>query len=299
MSRVLPFLLILFITLEGCASDQQKADTFIREGKAYFEKQEYAKAEIQLKNAVKLEPESIEALQLLAQAYLQQKNTQKAFTTVLRLEQLEPDNLETKLQLASFYFLAQEWVEAEKKVAQVLAVDPDNIEGLYLKAGILGSKKEGFDTLEPIYDRILSLDAKQIKAMLVLARIYQAQGKSDKAEAILIKAVQTAPDDLKVNQALFKHYLAHKFYDKARAVLEELVRRKPEALEPRIMLATFHAGRNENSLAEESFLKPLNWLLTIPCPICSLPGSTMSMDSLIRQRILSKKPWPSIRTMPV
>jgi hypothetical protein len=28
--------LILFLALGGCASDQQKADTFIREGKAYF-----------------------------------------------------------------------------------------------------------------------------------------------------------------------------------------------------------------------------------------------------------------------
>ena len=171
MSRLLPFFLILLLALGGCASDQQKAETFIREGKAYFEKQEYAKAEIQLKNAVKLEPESAEAFHLLAQAYMQQKNVQKAFTTFLRLEQLEPDNLETKLQLASFYFLAQKWIEAEKKVEQVLAVDPDNIKGLYLKAGILGSKKEGFDTLEPIYDRILALDSKQIKAMLVLARI--------------------------------------------------------------------------------------------------------------------------------
>ena len=98
--------MILFITLGGCASDHQKADAFIREGKAYFEKQEYVKAEIQLKNAVKLAPESTEALHLLAQVYLQQKNPQKAFTSFLRLEQLEPDNLETKLQLASFYFLA-------------------------------------------------------------------------------------------------------------------------------------------------------------------------------------------------
>lgn len=107
--------LIFFIALQGCASEQEKADTFIREGNAYFEKQEYAKAEIQLKNALKLTPDSVQAYHLLAQAYLKQKKAQEAFGTFLRLEQLEPDNLETKLQLASIYFLANKNSEAEKK----------------------------------------------------------------------------------------------------------------------------------------------------------------------------------------
>ena len=61
MNRLLPFFLIFFIALQGCASEQEKADTFIREGTAYFEKQEYAKAEIQLKNAIKLTPDSAQA----------------------------------------------------------------------------------------------------------------------------------------------------------------------------------------------------------------------------------------------
>ena len=162
-------------------SDQQNAETYIQDGKAYFEKQEYAKAEIQLKNAVKLLPDSAEAYHLLARTYLEEKKGQEAFNTFLRLEQLEPDNLDTKLQIASFLVLAKKWPEAETRVTQVLTVDPDNIQGLYLKAGILGSQKEPLDTLVDIYEQILSLDSRQTKAMMILARIYQAQKDSDKA----------------------------------------------------------------------------------------------------------------------
>lgn len=115
---------------------------------------------------------------------------------------------------------------------QVLAADPDNITGLYLKAGILGSKKAGLETLEPIYDRILALDPKQTKAMLLLARIYEAQGESARAEAILKRAVQATPDDLNISRALFMYYLAHKSYDKAQAVLEDLVRQNLKQFNP-------------------------------------------------------------------
>ena len=85
-------LVVLFL-ISGCASDQQKAEKFIKEGKAFVEKQDYAKAVIQLKNAVKLDPKSAEAYRLLAQVHLQQKNPQDAFAAFLRLEQLEPASI--------------------------------------------------------------------------------------------------------------------------------------------------------------------------------------------------------------
>jgi tetratricopeptide (TPR) repeat protein len=249
------FFFTLFFLFAGCSSDQQKAEDFIKEGKAYFEKEEYDKAKIQLKNAIQLIPASLEAYQLLAQTSLKLGDAQEAFSTFLRLEQLEPENLETKIQVASFYLLAKKRIEAEKRVDEVLAKSPDNIKALYLYAGILSSKKEAIEKITQIYDKILELDPKQVKAMLVLARVYQAQGKSDKAEATLKKAIEIDLDNINIYKTLFGFYLFQKNFDSAMTVLKNLALQRPNDFEPQIMLGNFYGARQENEKAESAFLK--------------------------------------------
>ncbi len=252
----LSFLLLFLIA--GCSSDQQKADNFMKEANAYFEKQDYDKAKIQLKNAIKLDPKSIDAHQLLAKTNLKLENAQEAFSTLLRLEQLDSENLETKIQLASFYLLAKKRIEAEKRIEAVLAKDPNNIQALYLHAGVLAAKKEEIKNIKQVYEKIIELDPKQSKALLVLARIYQAQGESGKAEANIKKAVEVDPGNINLYKALFGFYISQKAFDSARNVLEDLIRQKPNDFEPQIMLANFYSARQENIKAEAAFIKAVD-----------------------------------------
>ena len=252
------FLFFFLFANAGFSSDQKKAENFIKEGKAYFENQEYGKAKIQLKNALQLLPTSIEAYQLLARTSLKLGDAQEVFSTFLRLEQLEPENLETKIQLASFYLLAKKRIEAEKRINEVLAKNPDNIKALYLHAGVLSSKKDEIEKIQKVYDRILELDPKQVKAMLVLARIYQARGNSDKAEIILKKAIETNPDNINSHKTLFGFYLSQKKLDSAEIILENLALQRPDNFEPQVMLGNFHGARQENEKAEAAFLKAVD-----------------------------------------
>ncbi|RLB89493.1 MAG: pilus assembly protein PilF, partial [Deltaproteobacteria bacterium] len=230
------FIFIFLFLIAGCSSDQEKAENFIKEANTYFEQQDYNKAKIQIKNAINLSPESIEAYTLLIQTNLKLKEAQEAFSALLRLEQLDPDNLETKIQLASFYLLGKKRIEAEKKIEEVLAKDPDNIQGLYLHAGALASKKEEIETVKQVYVKILELDPKQSKAMVVLARICQAQGELDQAENYIKTAVKVAPDNIALYKTLFGFYLSQKAFDPAKNVLEDLIAQRPDEVEPRIML---------------------------------------------------------------
>lgn len=252
------FSFLLFFLAAGCSSDEKKSVNFIKEGKAYFDKQEYDKAKIQLKNAINLDPKSLEANQILAQTYLKLGDAQEAFSAFLRLEQLEPENLETKIQVASFYLLAQKRIEAETRIDAVLAKTPDDIKALYLHAGVLSSKKEDIEKIRQVYDKIIELDPKQVKALLILARINQSQGKSDLAETNLKTAVEMGPDDMDTHKTLFGFYLSQKNFDAAREVLENLVQQRSQDFEPQTMLGNFYAAQQENQLAEAAFLKAVD-----------------------------------------
>ena len=134
----------------GCSTDEKKKETFLSDGKAYFEKQEYSKAVIQLKNVTKIDPRSIEAYTLLSEIHLKTGESREAFSVLLKLEQLEPENMETKLKLATFYLLGKQVFETQSRVDYVLSKEPDNIEALYLHAGILSYKKEEFKKIKEV-----------------------------------------------------------------------------------------------------------------------------------------------------
>src|SRR3989339_1805668 len=181
------FIVLVFIglLLSGCASDEKKAQNFLKEAQGYFEKEDYAKAKIQIQNAVKLMPNSVEAQDLLSKVYLKLGDAQETFKTFLRLEQLAPENTEYKLQVASFYLLSKERQESERRVNEVLEKEPENIKALYLHAGILGTKKEDLASVKAVYEKILGIDKNQTKALLVIAKINVIQNKPEEAEDYL------------------------------------------------------------------------------------------------------------------
>ncbi|MFA5904588.1 MAG: hypothetical protein WC836_11700, partial [Desulfobacula sp.] len=68
-SKFFVILILIGFLFMGCSSDEKKAQTFLKEAQGYFEKADYAKAKIQIQNAVKLVPNSVEAHDLLSKIY--------------------------------------------------------------------------------------------------------------------------------------------------------------------------------------------------------------------------------------
>ncbi len=97
---------------------KKRHSSFLRE-KKFIENGDNSNAVIQLKNAVEIDPDSVQAWELLAQAYLKMGDTQRGFNSLLRLEQLDPNDPDTVIQVASFYLLAQQIEEAETRVTRV------------------------------------------------------------------------------------------------------------------------------------------------------------------------------------
>ena len=56
LKKVFITILFMSIVVSGCASDEEKKQSHLEKGQAYFDKGEYKSAELELKNAVQIDP---------------------------------------------------------------------------------------------------------------------------------------------------------------------------------------------------------------------------------------------------
>ncbi|WDP90167.1 MAG: tetratricopeptide repeat protein [Desulfobacter sp.] len=251
LKRIIPVFLILSTLIWGCASEQKKTDSYISEAEAYFQTGEYEKALIQLKNAIKLAPESIKAHTLMAKTHLKLKDAPNAYKTLLRLEQLAPEDLDTKLELAGFAILAKDLTQARKRVDFILEKNPDHIKALYLNAGLIAREKALPESMAGIYRRILELDPKQVRAHIALAGIYTAGKETQRAETHLKAARDLDPENLGIYRALYGLYLSQQERDKAEDLLKQLAASMPGKGDAQVMLGSHYlsVGKQDEAVA--------------------------------------------------
>ena len=107
-------ILICFILLVVCASDEEKKKAHLKKGEAYFDKGEYESAELEFRNAIQIDPEFVDAYLKLGETYLKLGKPQNAFREYRMVAQLDPDNRDALLKLATFYMLGRKIDEAVK-----------------------------------------------------------------------------------------------------------------------------------------------------------------------------------------
>ena len=120
----------------GCQSDQEKKEGFFTKADNYYTKKEYKKAEIELKNAIKIDPQYVKAHYLLAETMVKLGDLKGAFGMYSKVVQLNPDNYKAQLKLAEFLFLGKQIEPAMEKIVKILEKEPENITALHIKAQV-------------------------------------------------------------------------------------------------------------------------------------------------------------------
>lgn len=248
---------IATLLINSCASDAEKKERFLTQADQAFKSQEYSKAKIHLKNALKLDPRFVKAYQLLAQTHLKLNEHQEAFSTYLKLETLDPGDLDAKIQLASIYFIGKRYKESRERIDAVLEKKPDNLEALYLRAAILAREDNDLDGATEIYKTIIALDASQVKAYMSLSGIQMARKEYKDAGTTIEKAIRTNPANIDLHKSLYQLYLIQNDLNGAEKVLLALSKDLPDSPEPFLMLGDFYLRRKNEPDAQKAFLQAI------------------------------------------
>jgi tetratricopeptide (TPR) repeat protein len=175
------------------------AMTLLKEGKP-------AKAALQLRNALQVDPSFVEAASVLAEIQARQGNYREAFTLLDRAEKTRPDYLPVRKGLALLYRLAGKSGQAQGEIDYILAHSPDDTDALFNLASIQVSQKK-YTEAEGTFNRILEIQPSHVQSLLGLASVKEKSQDAAEAERYLKLAMERNPRSPIVYLALIKFYL--------------------------------------------------------------------------------------------
>ena len=225
-----------------------RADYYYQQGKSYLVAKDYVKARLQLRNALQLKSNNIQAWRDLAQIDEHERNLQALTGSLRRIVELDPKDVESRVRLARLYLLSNATDQALKMTDAALELDPQNAGILALKSGALLRLKDT-DAAVRTAHQALQLDPGNVEANVVLAvqtlsqgdpaaalkilshvpgahaddlgisilkiNIFDRIGDLTQAEAVLRRLVEIYPNEPAFRAQLIKFYIAHKRQDDA------------------------------------------------------------------------------------
>jgi tetratricopeptide (TPR) repeat protein len=256
LRKISLLLLLLFLVGGAFSCTGYRAKNHYEKGLAAIKKGEYKEAIIELKNAVRLDPNNMDALYQLGIAYLSTGETnqiQEGYHTLSELSSKRPDRVDVQIRLGEIFLLWNKLEEAEKKAEWVIQKDPKNAEGHLLRTRI-AAKVQRFTEAKKGYQTVTTLDPKLLVAYLEWANILVSEKNFKEAVTILTKAISIDPHFRNgytmlagVYQAMGDPKGAEGAYQKASQVV-------PKHKGAYFLLANFYISQGKKDAAEKTLI---------------------------------------------
>ena len=221
--------------------DPDSVDDHLLLGRLYRFNNDLQKAEAELKTAIKIDPNSEEAVTTLAMLYTDEGDTGHALKV---LSSIPDSGRSAKLYsaLGAAYEQRKDYKSAIDAYKHAIILDRDNLDAIrglaenYLNDGELDSALEQ-------YKVIADSNPEDAQTYVRMAEIYRREGKYDQALESLKRAETLVPDTMDVPYSVAAVYQAQGRYDDAIKLLQDLIK-KTEKSE----IGTSQADRNNRAI---------------------------------------------------
>jgi tetratricopeptide (TPR) repeat protein len=208
--------------------EPDSVDDHLLLGRLYRLNNDLLKAEGELKIAVKLDPDSEEAITTLSLLYSDEGDTSKA----LQVLSAVPDtgrSAKLYAALGATYEQRKEYKSAIDAYKHAIRLDRDNLDAIRgLAENLLndGQVDAALDQFKVIADA----NPEDAQTYLRISEIYRRQGKYDQALDSLKKAEAMVPDSVEIPYNVAVVFEAQARYDEAAKILQDLLKKteKPE-----------------------------------------------------------------------
>jgi len=247
--------------------EPDNSDDHLLLGRLYQLNKDLRKAETEFKTAIKLQPDSEEAITTLALLYNDEGDAARAAETLSSV----PDSARSgKLYSALGYTYEQQknYKKAIEAYQHAIELDRENLDAIRGLADNLLNDGQTDAALEQ-YQIVAEANPEDAKTYVRIAEIYRRKGKFDLALENLKKAGSMVQDSVEVSYNVAAVYQAQGRYDEAAQVLQDLLKKteKPdgnytqEDKDNRAVflerLGTIDRDNNNDTAAIEAFRKML------------------------------------------
>ncbi|HWR15773.1 MAG TPA: tetratricopeptide repeat protein [Terriglobales bacterium] len=207
--------------------EPKSIDNHILLGRLYRLNNDLLKAENEFKTAVSLQPDSEEAVTMLAYLYNDEGDSKRAAEVLTAIPEAQRT---TKLYSALGYTYEQqhEYGKAVEAYRAAVKLDKDNLEARRGLAQNLLNDNQHDAALEQ-FRTIVDADPHDAQSHLRIAELYRRTGNFDKAIEALKRAEAEVQDSLEVPYNMAVIYQAQGKYDEATRVLQNLLKKTEKA----------------------------------------------------------------------
>lgn len=253
-------ILVIALSIAGCGSREDRMHAYLKRGATFLAKGDYAKAGVELRNALQIEPKNAKGHYLLGTVLQHDGNLRGAFGQYKTAADLDAKYVAPREKLARIYLAIRQADKARGMIKEILALKPGDPGALTVQAAILATEGKKEEALAQARD-LFRKDPKNTDAAILLANLYADLGPKAKAGSTLEEAIRGNPKKISLRLWLARFYVAEHQFDKAGRVYRKVVELAPKDLSYRTMLAAFYAqtgqlGKAEKTLRDATRIDP-------------------------------------------
>jgi len=274
VNRLVLSAVLAILVLAGCESPEERAAGYVARAEQLLEEENLVKAELEVRNALQIEPNNADARFLLARVAESRGDFGEMAANLRAAVKSRPDFLEARLKLGTLYALSgapdranEQLVEVEKLApndpevrvlkARLLAADgdldaaaeelrvaitekPDSMEAMGLLANV--TAESDVDAALDIVDQAIASTEENRVLRILKVQLLERGGYLDRVESELRSIVADYPDEPVYSYQLARFLAGEGKVDDVEAVLGAVVARNPEDTEAKLALIQFTAG---------------------------------------------------------
>ena len=237
--------------------------TFIAEelSDLYIQSGRLREAVLEAEDALKANPNDLNARRLLARIYtrmigdsqanrIDENMVKKAIEQYQKITQTDPKDVESWLMLGRLNKIIQNSTEALSAYQKALALDPDNEDantGLAMVYTDLGDNKAAAELLRKIAEKDPSP-----RSLTNLAGVYEQMKDYSLAAATLRKALDQQPGNADLQHALAQDLMLSEQYDDALKIYQDLVAQDPKDEQSFLRISQIYRQKRDFAQAREA-----------------------------------------------
>ena len=237
--RRAPAALALLFALVGCSGSQARFEGYMAQGQRYFASGNVDKASVEFRNALQIEPQSVDALYFNGRVAERRGNIRDAIDFYQAALDLQPKDDRARASLAKVFVLGGATQRALEIVSPGLLEHPDNPDLLAARAAARHQIKDDGEARADA-ERAVQVAPTNENAIAVLTALALRAGDNARALSLASDAVTKAPASVDLRRILASVYLSAGQPDKAEEQMRKIITLEPGEMTPRMQLATHY-----------------------------------------------------------
>jgi tetratricopeptide (TPR) repeat protein len=227
----------------------EDAGAQLRAGQALLMNREFEDARTRARRAIEIDPKSVQAHVLLANATAGLRDLDGAIQQIEEAVELDPANSRTHENFAVLQLAAGRNEEAEAMFKKAVELDGQSITALLGLAGFyLGTGQQ--QAAEPLLKRALEISPDDFLANRAMAAYHMSSGRPLEAEPY-VKSLARIANTSRAQLALANYYVMTKRVPEGEAILRSLTNDREAGTSARVALAQLAYARRETTQAHE------------------------------------------------